>query len=90
MVTQGLSVRQTEALVAKLKAPPREPPKTPAKSPLDQPQKSANLRDLEQRLHRSLGVPVRVAERVPGAGKLEIDYANLDELDRVLDKLLRP
>ena len=90
VVTQGLSVRQTEALVAKLKAPPRESPKTPPKSPLEQPQKSANLRDLEQRLHRSLGVPVRVAERVPGAGKLEIDYANLDELDRVLDKLLRP
>ena len=85
VIAAGLSVRQTEALVTRLKAPPKEQPKP--KAPVE---KSANLRDLEQRLHRSLGVPVRVAERAPGAGKLEIDYANLDELDRVLDKLLRP
>jgi ParB family chromosome partitioning protein len=82
VVKQGLSVRQTEALAQKLKQPPK-PPK-PA------PEKNANVRDLEQRLQRSVGVPCRIVEKAKDVGKLEIEYANLDELDRVLDKLLRP
>jgi ParB family chromosome partitioning protein len=82
VVKGGLSARQTEALVKKLREPR---PVRPARDP----QKSANVRDLEKRLERAVGLPVRVVERAPNAGRLEIDYANLDELERVLDKLLR-
>ena len=83
MVKGGLSARQVEALVKKLREPPKhKPEKTDSKS--------ANVRDLEKRLERSLGVPVHIHERGGNAGRVEIDYANLDELERVLDKLLRP
>jgi len=82
VVSGGLSTRQTEALVKRLRQPPGEP--------RVEPPRSANVRDLEKRLERSLGVPVKLAERSGGAGRIEIDYANLDELERVLDKLLKP
>lgn len=85
---QGWSVRRVEAAVRRAKTEAQatnEAVQTP-----EAPQKSANVRDLEARLQRALGVPCRVNERAAGVGKLEIDYANLDELDRVLDKLLKP
>jgi len=83
VVSGGLSTRQTEALVKRLRQPPGAAPRI-------EPPRSANVRDLEKRLERSLGVPVKLAERGGGAGRIEIDYANLDELERVLDKLLKP
>jgi ParB family chromosome partitioning protein len=50
--------------------------------------KSANVRDLELRLSRALGTRVSVDESGPGKGKITVPYASLDELDRLLDKLL--
>jgi hypothetical protein len=32
---------------------------------------------------------VRLAQKTPQAGKIEIDYHSLDQLDSILDKLLR-
>ena len=84
VIKSALSVRQTEALVKRLRTTPTKK-KDGARG-----DKSPNIKDLETRLERAMGVPVRVVERGPGAGKVEIDYANLDELDRVLDRLLRP
>jgi len=49
--------------------------------------KSANVRDLERRLARSLGSTVRVRDQ-RGKGQLEIAFASYDELDRLLTKLL--
>jgi ParB family transcriptional regulator, chromosome partitioning protein len=81
VVKGGLSVRQTEALVQRERHPPEKRP-APLASPA--------VRDLEQRLERALSVRVHLHEnpKTKGAGRLEIDYANLDELDRVLDRLL--
>jgi ParB family chromosome partitioning protein len=87
VVGKGLSTRETEALVRRLRAA-REPAKGPAPAPA--PAKSAAVRDLEARLARSLGVEVKVHDVGGGAGRLEILYPTLDDLDRVLDKLLRP
>jgi ParB family chromosome partitioning protein len=45
--------------------------------------KSPNQRDLEDRLSRSLGARVSVADR-KGKGHLQIAFANYDELDRLI------
>jgi ParB family chromosome partitioning protein len=86
VVERGLSVRQTEALVKKERAPERARPRKPAT-------KSASVRDLEERLTRALGGPVRITEDEPGAvpasgGHIEIRYLDLDHLERILDRLL--
>jgi ParB family chromosome partitioning protein len=77
---RGLTVRQTEELVRREKTPRLEPV-------LARPQ-SASARDLEARLARTLQTHVRVVEKSAQAGRIEIDYASLDELDRLLDRLL--
>lgn len=81
VVDRQLSVRATEALVKKSRSP------SPAKKP--PPAKSASVRDLEERLTKSLGGPVRISEDAPGkAGQIEIRYLDLDHLDKLLDRLL--
>lgn len=82
VVARQLSVRATEELVRRERhGAPQRPEK----------QKSANVRDLEERLMRALGARVRVNDRGDGkGGKIEIDYANLDDLERLLDRLLAP
>jgi ParB family chromosome partitioning protein len=82
VVERQLSVRATEAMVKKGKEPEDRKPPAP-------PQKSASVRDLEERLTRALGGPVAITEEEPGrAGRIEIRYMNLDHLERLLDRLL--
>ena len=45
------------------------------------------MRDLEARLTRALGTKVEVRDR-GNKGEVAIPYADLDALDRILDKLL--
>lgn len=85
VVDKQLSVRATEALVKKARAPKED--RRP--SPTGKPAKSASVRDLEERLTRSLGGPVTITEDEPGkAGHVEIRYMDLDHLERLLDRLL--
>lgn len=86
VVGKQLSVRATEDLVKRARDP--EAAKA-ARTPPKPTQKSASVRDLEQRLTRSLGGPVTITEDEPGkAGHIEIRYMNLDHLERLLDRLL--
>ena len=76
-----LSVRATEALVRGAKGKAKTngaAPKTP----------STAIRDLEAKLSRALGTKCEVRDR-GNHGEIAIPYADLDALDRVLDKLLR-
>jgi ParB family transcriptional regulator, chromosome partitioning protein len=78
-----LSVRATEALVrtsakAKAKGKGNKPDAPDGKSP--------SVRDLEARLTRALGTKVEVRDR-GNKGEVVIPYADLDALDRVIDKL---
>ena len=88
MAAGSLSTRQTEALVKRLRtdssAPSAPPPEDLEKK------KSASVRDLEARLERSLGARVKLHDQGGGRGRIEIPYLSLDDLDRILDKLLRP
>jgi ParB family chromosome partitioning protein len=85
VVAKGLSVRATEALVKKA----REPAEPAKRAESARAEKSANVRDLEERLTRALGGPVTISEDEPGkSGHIEIRYLSLDHLERVLDRLL--
>jgi hypothetical protein len=46
------------------------------------------VRDLQLRLERALGTRVRLSQKSAQAGTIEIDYATLDQLDGLLEKLL--
>ena len=50
--------------------------------------KSSAVKDLENRLTRVLGTKVEVRD-AGNRGEIAIPYADLDALDRVIDKLLR-
>jgi ParB family chromosome partitioning protein len=80
-IRDGLSVRATEALV-------REQGPKSARKGSDAPvADSASVRDLTQRLQRRLGAKCRVLPRTQQAGKLEIEYTSLDELDGILGRI---
>jgi ParB family transcriptional regulator, chromosome partitioning protein len=84
VTAKGLSVRATEELVRRHGKPKGERPARPST-----PDRSASVRDLEDRLTRAIGGPVSLVEDAPGgAGTLTIRYLDLDHLDRLLEKLL--
>lgn len=79
ILTRGLSVRETEALARKMKAPGGMKP-APKKAP------SAQISMLEDELKRSLGTKVSIKAKGKG-GNIEIEYYSPDELERLLDML---
>jgi ParB family chromosome partitioning protein len=80
-IREGLSVRATEALVRGLSKKPAK------KGPPEQPAETPAIRDLAQRLQRRLGARCRVVPKSGVAGKLEVEYTSLDELDGILAKI---
>jgi ParB family transcriptional regulator, chromosome partitioning protein len=79
-VRDNLSVKQLEAVVQDLNLPPQEKPQAPARV-ID-----PNVRAAQQELERVLGVKVEIKDR-SGKGKIILQYANLDDFDRVLEML---
>lgn len=49
---------------------------------------SQEVRSLVERLQRALGARVKIVDR-KGKGRMEIAYTSYDELDRILDKILK-
>jgi ParB family chromosome partitioning protein len=76
VVKNGLSVRETEALVRRLKKEARAP--KPARSPSD-----PYFSDLADRLSRRFGTRVRIQRRGK-KGRLEIEFYSDNDLDRLL------
>ena len=85
VVRGGLSVRATEALV---RAQSRNGKGGAARPAAKDGGKSAGVRDLEMRLTRGLGTKV-VVDDEGNKGEIAIPYADLDALDRIIDRLLR-
>jgi ParB family chromosome partitioning protein len=77
VVARQFSVRETEALVKKAiePAPPRE-----------QPQKDVHTRAAEDKLRFALGTRVRIVRKRKG-GRIEVDFASEDELQRLYEQL---
>ncbi len=77
VVSRGLSVRETEALVRRESTPAVPPP--PRKV-------DPNTRAAEERLKLALGTRVRIV-RKGAAGRIEIDFGTEDELQRLYEQL---
>ena len=77
VVTGNLSVRETEALIRKVQQPPEPKP---------EPVKDVHTRAAEDKLRMSLGTRVRIVRKRTG-GRLEIDFGNEDELQRIYEYL---
>jgi len=80
ILARGLSVRETEALVAQaINPPPAEPPQPPTSE-------DVYFSDLAQRLSRRFGTRVEI-RRHGKRGRLEIEFYSNEDLDRVLEIL---
>lgn len=77
VIAKSLSVRETEALVARSAQP--------AAKRAEQP-KDVHTRAAEDRLRFALGTRVRIVRKGRG-GKVEIDFANENELQRIFEYL---
>ena len=81
VINLELSVRQTEALVRRLKE--GRPEKKPAA------RRNADIERLEQELTETLCAPVSVKHSGSGKGQVTIRYTSLDELDGLLERFRR-
>ncbi|MFK7730814.1 MAG: ParB/RepB/Spo0J family partition protein [Pseudomonadales bacterium] len=79
VVAQGLSVRQTEALVRKTQQGPAS--KKPESG------KTNDTIRLEQQLGEKVGLPVAIDHKANGKGSVTFTYNTLDELDGLLDHI---
>lgn len=77
VIAEKLSVRQTEALVKKLKAAPKKPAK-PSGDGVDY------AAELSKKLSENLGRQVSIKMSRGNAGKVTLNFADLDDLDRIL------
>jgi ParB family chromosome partitioning protein len=77
VMTRGLSVRETEALVKRATEPP------PERRAIE---KDVHTRAAEEKLRFSLGTRVRI-ERTRKGGRIEIDFTSEDELQRLYEAL---
>jgi len=85
VVGKKLSVRATEELIRKQTRKDRDGDADASKTP----KKSASVRDLEIRLGKALGAQVTLDEDASGkSGRIQIRYIDLDDLDRLLARLL--
>ena len=81
VVDLSLSVRQTETYVQGLMHPERAKKNPKPETPID-----PNVRDVQQRLQRALGLKVHIEDR-NGRGRVIIDYARLEDFDTLLEQL---
>ena len=83
VVNLELSVRQTEALVRRMREDGAGSPAPPARK------RNPDLERLEQELSERLCAPVRVSHLASGKGQVAIRYTSLDELDGLIERLRR-
>lgn len=79
---EKLSVREVEKLVKNLHKPER--PKKEINSSLE-----AIYQNIEERLKSTLGTKVYISPKVNGAGKIEIEFYNHEDLDRLMEQLMK-
>ena len=77
---EKLSVREVEKLVKDLHKPPK-PPKEENKA------LQAIYQEISERLKQSLSTKVSVSAKQNGAGKIEIEFYNHEDLERLLERI---
>ncbi len=80
IAADGLTVREVEQKAQQQDGKVGRKPTAPARQ-------DADVRRLAETLSEQLGMSVSLRNAARGNGKLIIEYANLDELDRLLEKL---
>ena len=103
IVEENLSVRQAEELAEASHRLKRPPPAMPASAPTPSPAAmlakasprrayriSPDNRALMRKLSNILGLAVEINHRNSGAGELRIRYRTLDQLEKVIEKLIMP
>jgi len=80
VAAKGLSARETESLVRKLKSAPT------ARKPRES-REDPDVRRLGEDLSERLGARVQIRQGSGGKGKLVIHYTSLDELDGILNRI---
>ena len=84
IVDSGLSVRQTETLVKKIKSPnEKKEYNVDGSSSFINP----NIEFLEKELSTLLGLKVEFSHKSNNSGKMSINYKSLDQIQPVIDKL---
>ena len=78
---EKLSVRDVEKLVKNLHKPEKAPKKTENKT------MEVIYQDIEEKLKQKLSTKVVVTSKGEGAGKIEIEFYNNEDLDRILDMI---
>ncbi|MCH5262492.1 MAG: ParB/RepB/Spo0J family partition protein [Lachnospiraceae bacterium] len=81
---EKLSVRDVEKLVKNLNKPEKPKKIAEGDSSLD-----VVYQDVAEKLKQSLGTKVDISSKGNGAGKIEIEFYNHDDLDRIIDLLTK-
>jgi ParB family chromosome partitioning protein len=79
---EKLSVRDVEKLVKNLNKPEKEKKEVTEDKSLE-----IIYRDVEDKLRQSLGTKVSISSKGNGSGKLEIEFYNHDDLDKIIELL---
>lgn len=85
IIDKRLSVREVEKEIKKMQSDKGD--KKPSKKNEIDPQLIAVYSDLEEQLKESTGTKVSIIPKDNNKGKIEIEYYNQDELERIVDKL---
>lgn len=86
IVAEGWTARRVEEEVARLTDPAQAEPGGKRRLAGGE-SHDANIRNLEDKLRTRLMTRVQIQHKKDGSGKLVLGYANLDELDRILEIL---
>lgn len=81
---EKLSVRDVEKLVKNLGKPEK-----PKKENVQDKSLEIIYQDTEEKLKQALGTKVSIASKGNGAGKVEIEFYNHDDLERIIDMITR-
>lgn len=77
VVKRGLSVREAERLVTRVLNPQEKKMES----------RDRDVARLEEELSEKLGANVRISANRKGTGRLSIDFASLDQLDELLQRI---
>ena len=80
-IALSLSVRQTESMVQSMLNPEKN-----KKEPKPEPPVDPNVKEVEERLQRALGLKVHIEDK-SGRGRVIIEYADLTDFDALLETL---
>ena len=78
VISDGLTVRDTERLVRRLLQPKQNTQKPTTLDP--------DIRRLQQSLSERLGARIKIKHTRSGKGQMVIEYSSLDELDGIIDQ----